>query len=74
MISQTAKEWLNNEFSYTNPWQINAETAWTILSYAKKGDKLSIEIWNEYRKKHRLPEASEIKFKTFKEFTTYIYV
>lgn len=74
MLSQQAKEWLNNEFSYNNPYHINAETAWKILASAKRGDKISNEVWNEYRNKHRLPEAKEVNFKSFREFATYIYV
>lgn len=74
MISDKAKEWLNEKFSYTNPWFMNSETVWNVLSLAKGGNENAIQVWKEYSKKVKLPEdPKEVNFKSYKDLINVIY-
>lgn len=73
-LSQRAHEYLNEEYSYTNPWFMDADTVWKILCKARAGHEPSREIWNNYCKKVRLPDIDNLKgITTFTELCEKIY-
>lgn len=73
MISEKAKEWLNDNYSYTNPYFMNSQTVWEVLTLARAGNGYANEVWENYRNKKNLPSATEYKVKTFKELVCDIY-
>lgn len=72
-LSPHAQEWLNAEYSYMNPWDMNSQTVWEILQKAKRGHNFANEVWDNYRHKVRLPEAKDVTIKSYKELVTTIY-
>lgn len=73
MLSDTTREWLNIHFGHKTPYYMNSENLWELLKMAKHGDLQATEVWNDYRHKVKLPEATKIRFKTFDEFVLHIY-
>ena len=72
-LSPMAQEWLNSEYSYMNPWDMNSQTVWEILQKAKRGHNYAKEVWDNYRHKVRLPEANDVPIKSYKELVATIY-
>lgn len=72
-LSEAAKEWLNTEYSYNNPWNMNSQTVWDVLQKAKRGHNYAIEVWDNYRHKVRLPEAKDVTLKSYTDLVNRIY-
>lgn len=72
-LSDAAVEWLNLNYSYTNPWHMNSQCVWEVLQKAKLGNILANEIWENYRHKIRFPEAKDVNIKSYGELVQKIY-
>ena len=74
MISERAREWLNDNYSFTNPWFMDSQTVWEILTKSKNGHNFALEIWKEYCKKVHLSEnPSEVSINSYKDLVATIY-